>query len=236
MMNRREFVLSAAAAATVGGKVFAEQGCRRASRGACCCTSARTCGATARSTGSTFRIRQRPDVIRDVTEVFGRPRWFHIGFDEEMAVAMPDRYLAAYRQGDLWWHRPDRPRQGLSPCCSPDARLGVRSSGYGIIAAWRRSRPTSKGRQTPRDARWRQLSHDEAQHRRAAVRGTVTGRDGIRTCQPASGLEQLPITASGRTPSSLCWTGCWTADSGARVAGYDILGGSGRLRESWGLI
>ena len=44
------------------------------------------------------------DVIRDVAEVFGRPRWFHIGFDEEMAEAMPDQYLAAYRQGDLWWH------------------------------------------------------------------------------------------------------------------------------------
>lgn len=44
------------------------------------------------------------DVIRDVAEVFGHPRWFHIGFDEEMAEAMHDHYLAVYRKGDLWWH------------------------------------------------------------------------------------------------------------------------------------
>lgn len=44
------------------------------------------------------------DVIRDVAEVFDRPRYFHIGFDEEIPVAFAGRKLMAIRQGDLWWH------------------------------------------------------------------------------------------------------------------------------------
>lgn len=44
------------------------------------------------------------DLIRDVAEVFGNPRYFHIGFDEEIPVALAGRKLMACRQGDLWWH------------------------------------------------------------------------------------------------------------------------------------
>ena len=44
------------------------------------------------------------DVIRDVCEVFDRPRYFHIGFDEETPAAVKGRALAVIRQGDLWWH------------------------------------------------------------------------------------------------------------------------------------
>ena len=44
------------------------------------------------------------DVIRDVAEVFDNPRYFHIGFDEEIPVALAGRKLMAIRQGDLWWH------------------------------------------------------------------------------------------------------------------------------------
>ena len=44
------------------------------------------------------------DVIRDVAEVFDRPRYFHIGFDEEIPVAMRSREHVAIRSGDLWWH------------------------------------------------------------------------------------------------------------------------------------
>ena len=43
------------------------------------------------------------DLIRDVCEVFDRPRYFHLGFDEEVAAAVKGRKLAVMRQGDLWW-------------------------------------------------------------------------------------------------------------------------------------
>ena len=44
------------------------------------------------------------DVIRDVCEVFDCPRYFHLGFDEEVPAAVKERSLAVMRQGDLWWH------------------------------------------------------------------------------------------------------------------------------------
>ena len=44
------------------------------------------------------------DVIRDTCEVFGHPRLFHVGFDEEMPIAAADNFCAVIRQGELWWH------------------------------------------------------------------------------------------------------------------------------------
>ena len=44
------------------------------------------------------------DVIRDTCEIFGNPKLFHIGFDEEMAIAQFNHYHSTCRQGDLWWH------------------------------------------------------------------------------------------------------------------------------------
>ena len=44
------------------------------------------------------------DVIRDAIEVFDRPRFFHIGYDEEMPAAEFNHFHVTVRQGDLWWH------------------------------------------------------------------------------------------------------------------------------------
>jgi hypothetical protein len=44
------------------------------------------------------------DVIRDVAEVFEHPRYFHLGFDEEVPAAFSKRKMMVVRQGDLWWH------------------------------------------------------------------------------------------------------------------------------------
>ena len=44
------------------------------------------------------------DVIRDTCEVFGWPRYFHLGFDEEIVAAVKGRDCQVMRQGDLWWH------------------------------------------------------------------------------------------------------------------------------------
>ncbi len=44
------------------------------------------------------------DVIRDTCEIFGNPRLFHIGYDEEMPIAMFNTFHSVCRQGDLWWH------------------------------------------------------------------------------------------------------------------------------------
>ena len=44
------------------------------------------------------------DVIRDVAEIFGTPRFLHIGFDEENTDHSNDRNYFVMRKGELWWH------------------------------------------------------------------------------------------------------------------------------------
>ena len=44
------------------------------------------------------------DVIRDVCDIFGKPRLFHLGWDEEKFIAQKRAHVAVVRQGDLWWH------------------------------------------------------------------------------------------------------------------------------------
>ena len=44
------------------------------------------------------------DLIRDVAEIFGHPRFLHLGFDEETAAHQKKFAFAVARQGDLWWH------------------------------------------------------------------------------------------------------------------------------------
>ena len=43
------------------------------------------------------------DLIRDVCEVFDSPRYFHLGFDEEVFAAVGGRTMVVMRQGELWW-------------------------------------------------------------------------------------------------------------------------------------
>ena len=44
------------------------------------------------------------DLIRDVGEIFGTPRFLHIGFDEENDYHQRKHALCVVRQGELWWH------------------------------------------------------------------------------------------------------------------------------------
>ena len=44
------------------------------------------------------------DLINDVAEIFDRPRFFHLGFDEETAGHQRQLLFAVCRQGELWWH------------------------------------------------------------------------------------------------------------------------------------
>ncbi len=43
------------------------------------------------------------DLIDEVCDVF-KPKYFHIGMDEENADLQRNFYFAAIRQGELWWH------------------------------------------------------------------------------------------------------------------------------------
>lgn len=43
------------------------------------------------------------DLIDEVAQLFGRPRFFHIGMDEEAASYQRNMELAIMRQHDLWW-------------------------------------------------------------------------------------------------------------------------------------
>ena len=44
------------------------------------------------------------DLINETTELFDRPRFFHIGMDEEEARHQTRYLYACMRQGRLWWH------------------------------------------------------------------------------------------------------------------------------------
>ena len=44
------------------------------------------------------------DLIRDVAEIFDRPRFMHLGYDEETAGHQRKYAFCVVRQGDLWWH------------------------------------------------------------------------------------------------------------------------------------
>ena len=57
------------------------------------------------STPTYYRVCE--DLIADVAEIFGNPRFFHIGFDEETAKHQDysGRCLyVAVRKGEFWWH------------------------------------------------------------------------------------------------------------------------------------
>lgn len=62
-----------------------------------------------RNDGSTEEKRRRllevcRDVINDVCEIFDRPRFFHLGYDEESAELQRYYGYCVVRQGELWWH------------------------------------------------------------------------------------------------------------------------------------
>ena len=44
------------------------------------------------------------DVIHDVCEIFGKPRLFHLGWDEEEEYAQRQLPMMILRRGTLWWH------------------------------------------------------------------------------------------------------------------------------------
>ena len=44
------------------------------------------------------------DLIRDVCELFDKPRFLHLGFDEENAWHQRTYPMTVIRQGELWWH------------------------------------------------------------------------------------------------------------------------------------
>ena len=44
------------------------------------------------------------DLVRDVCEIFDRPRLMHLGYDEESYGHQKGFQYCAMRQGELWWH------------------------------------------------------------------------------------------------------------------------------------
>ena len=57
------------------------------------------------STPTYYRVCE--DLIADVAEIFGRPRFMHIGFDEETAHHQDNdgrTLLITVRKGEFWWH------------------------------------------------------------------------------------------------------------------------------------
>ena len=54
------------------------------------------------STNTYYRVAN--DLIREVYELFERPKYIHLGMDEEDARHVAKAQLARYRQGALYWH------------------------------------------------------------------------------------------------------------------------------------
>ena len=44
------------------------------------------------------------DILKDVSEIFERPRFIHLGFDEEKVDNQRKRLVVCVRQNELWWH------------------------------------------------------------------------------------------------------------------------------------
>jgi len=44
------------------------------------------------------------DLINEVINLFGKPRFFHVGMDEELASYQTNQSLVVVRQHDLWWN------------------------------------------------------------------------------------------------------------------------------------
>ena len=44
------------------------------------------------------------DVLRDVSEIFEKPRFIHLGFDEEKVENQRKRLVVCVRQNEMWWH------------------------------------------------------------------------------------------------------------------------------------
>ena len=44
------------------------------------------------------------EIIKEVWEIFDKPRLFHLGYDEETAGNQGAYAFTVVRQGDLWWH------------------------------------------------------------------------------------------------------------------------------------
>lgn len=44
------------------------------------------------------------DLIKEVSQLFDTPRYFHLGMDEETAANQTGQNYAVLRQHDLWWH------------------------------------------------------------------------------------------------------------------------------------
>ena len=54
------------------------------------------------STRTYYRVCR--EIIADVFDIFGTPRFFHIGYDEETASNQTSYLFACVRQGELWWY------------------------------------------------------------------------------------------------------------------------------------
>jgi hypothetical protein len=44
------------------------------------------------------------DIIEEVSDIFDRPRFFHLGYDEEAAIYQRKYNYVVIRQHELWWH------------------------------------------------------------------------------------------------------------------------------------
>ena len=54
------------------------------------------------STRTYYRVCS--EIIGDVCAIFGGPRFFHIGYDEETTSNQTNYLIACVRQSELWWH------------------------------------------------------------------------------------------------------------------------------------
>ena len=81
------------------------------------------------------------DLIREVTDLFDKPRFFHLGMDEETASHQRLYEYVVLRQGDLWCAAP----------CLHDQVVGVELCGQRQRVVWRELQRLFE----PHNGRWR---------------------------------------------------------------------------------
>ena len=61
-------------------------------------------GEYSRMVSTNIYYKVADDLIKEVYELFEKPEYIHLGFDEEDAKHVKGKELAIYRQGELFWH------------------------------------------------------------------------------------------------------------------------------------
>ena len=140
------------------------------------------------------------DVIRDTCEIFGSPRFFHLGMDEETAAVQAGFRYVAVRQGELWWH-------DMLFLVSEVERHGARAMMWGD-PAWEKRDFTARMPRSVLPCNWYYWNETETLEANDWKSQVEDGRNRGAELKTfidleKAGFEQLPCVSSYYEPDSM---------------------------------